>query len=48
MANDFTEMDFFRDDRLVENPYSYLESLRQDCPVIREHHHGVTMVTGWD
>jgi cytochrome P450 len=48
MANDFTEMDFFRDDRLVENLYPYLESLRRDCPVIREHHHGVTMVTGWD
>jgi cytochrome P450 family 150 subfamily A5 len=34
MANDFTEMDFFRDDRLVENPYPYLESLRRDCPTL--------------
>lgn len=48
MVNDFTEMDFFRDDRLVENPYPYFEALRQQCPVIRERHHGVTMVTGWD
>ena len=48
MVNDFTEMDFFRDDRLVENPYPYFEALRQQCPVVREPHHGVTMVTGWD
>ncbi|KZS68495.1 cytochrome [Mycobacterium kansasii] len=46
--SDFAEMDFFRDDRLVENPYPYYEALRQQCPVAREHHHGVTMVTGWD
>jgi cytochrome P450 family 150 subfamily A5 len=48
MVNDFTEMDFFRDDRLVENPYPYFEALRQQCPVTREHNYGVTMVTGWD
>jgi cytochrome P450 family 150 subfamily A5 len=48
MVNDFTEMDFFRDERLVENPYPYFEALRQQCPVAREHHHDVTMVTGWD
>src|SRR5271165_3470410 len=48
MVNDFTEMDFFRDKRLVENPYPYYEALRQQCPVTREDHHGVTMVTGWD
>src|ERR1700739_2703221 len=41
-------MDFFRDARLVENPYPYYEALRQQCPVTREDHHGVTMVTGWD
>ncbi|BBX94990.1 cytochrome P450 [Mycobacterium lacus] len=45
---DVTEMDFFRDHRLVENPYPYYEALRQQCPVTREEHHGVTMVTGWD
>src|SRR6516225_5786779 len=48
MVNDFTEMDFFRDRRLVEDPYPYYEALRQQCPVTREDHHGVTMVTGWD
>jgi cytochrome P450 family 150 subfamily A5 len=48
MVSDFTEMDFFRDARLVENPYPYYEALRQQCPVARENHHGVTMVTGWE
>src|SRR6201987_239376 len=48
MVNDFTEMDFFRDARLVEDPYPYYEALRQQCPVTCEDHHGVTMVTGWD
>ncbi|EID09944.1 cytochrome p450 [Mycobacterium xenopi RIVM700367] len=41
-------MDFFRDERLVENPYPYFEALRQQCPVAREPHHDVMMVTGWD
>ncbi len=48
MVDDFTEMDFFRDKRLVENPYPYFAALRQQCPVSREQHYGVTMVTGWD
>ncbi|KMV24062.1 cytochrome P450 [Mycobacterium heckeshornense] len=41
-------MDFFRDERLVENPYPYFEALRRQCPVVREPHHDVMMVTGWD
>ena len=48
MVNDFTELDFFRDKRLVEDPYPYYEAMRQQCPVTREDHHGVTMITGWD
>lgn len=48
MVNEFAEMDFFRDGRLVENPYPYYEALRQQCPVTRESHYGVTMVTGWE
>src|SRR5947209_9112491 len=48
MVNDFTEMDFFRDSRLVEDPYPYYDALRQQCPVTRENHYGVTMVTGWE
>lgn len=48
MADDFTAMDFFKDDRLVEDPYPYFDALRGQCPVTREPHHGVTMVTGWE
>jgi cytochrome P450 family 150 subfamily A5 len=46
-VTDLGAMDFFRDDRLVEDPYPYFEALRSTCPVAREGHHGVTMVTGW-
>lgn len=46
--NDFAAMDFFRDDRLIEDPYPYFDTLRQQCPVVREPHHDVMMVTGWD
>jgi cytochrome P450 len=48
MGNDLTGLDFFRDDRLVDDPYPYFEALRNKCPVSREDHHGVTMVTGWE
>jgi hypothetical protein len=40
--------DFFRDDELVSDPYPYLAALRGKCPVMREHHHDVVMVTGYD
>lgn len=39
--------DFFADARLVDDPYPYLAALRIRCPVTREDHHNVTMVTGW-
>ena len=45
---DFETADFFRDERLVADPYPYMEALRAKCPVMREPHHGVMMVTGWD
>lgn len=48
MADDVTAIDFFRDDRLLDNPYPYFEALRRQCPVLPEPHHGVTMVTGWE
>jgi cytochrome P450 family 150 subfamily A5 len=44
---DPTEINFFRDDRLIDDPYPYFEALRRKCPVVREDHVGVTMVTGW-
>src|ERR1700727_481890 len=48
MVNDFTDLDFFRGSELIADPYPYYESLRQRCPVTKEKHHDVTMVTGWE
>ena len=45
---DFEAIDFFQDDEVVADPYPYLEALRGKCPVLRESHHDVTMVTGYD
>ena len=47
MAEDLTSVDFFRDSRLTDDPYPFYEALRNKCPVSREDHYGVTMVTGW-
>src|SRR5215470_9192538 len=41
-------MDFFRDDTLLADPYPYFAHLRDACPVRREPHHDVMMVTGYD
>ena len=45
---DFDRIDFFRDDALILDPYPYFDHLREQCPVQREPHHGVVMVTGYD
>jgi len=47
MTEDLTSVDFFRDGRLTDDPYRFYEALRSKCPVSREDHYGVTMVTGW-
>src|SRR5712675_39087 len=47
MTEDLTSVDFFRDGRLTDDPYRFYEALRNKCPVSREEHYGVTMVTGW-
>ncbi|MGV0837707.1 cytochrome P450 [Mycolicibacterium thermoresistibile] len=47
MAEDIAEVDFFRDERLTDDPYRFYAALRDKCPVAREDHYGVTMVTGW-
>ncbi|MGV0875293.1 cytochrome P450 [Mycolicibacterium sp. XJ879] len=47
MAEDLTTVDFFRDGRLTDDPYRFYAALRDKCPVSREDHYGVTMVTGW-
>jgi cytochrome P450 family 150 subfamily A5 len=45
---DFDTIDFFRGNELVEDPYPYFAHLRATCPVQREGHHDVVMVTGYD
>ena len=45
--NDFDAVDFFRDESLVADPYPYFDALRERCPVWRETHHDVVMVTGY-
>jgi len=45
---DFDAIDFFRDDALVGDPYPYYDFLRGACPVRREGHHDVMMVTGYE
>jgi cytochrome P450 len=42
------ERNFFRDEEVTADPYPYLEALRGECPVQREPHHGVAMITGYD
>jgi cytochrome P450 family 150 subfamily A5 len=45
--SDLDGVDFFRDTTLVTDPYPYFGHLRDECPVLREPHHGVVMVTGY-
>ena len=46
---DFDAIDFFRDPALVADPYPVLRgAARRECPVQREPHHDVVMVTGYD
>ncbi|MCU1452032.1 MAG: cytochrome [Acidimicrobiales bacterium] len=46
--SDFDAIDFFRDASVVDDPYPYLDHLRDRCPVQREPHHDVVMVTGYE
>ncbi|MFD4459100.1 cytochrome P450 [Nocardia sp. NPDC058480] len=48
MVNNFQDLDFFLGQELVADPYPYFDSLREQCPVTRERHHDVMMVTGYD
>ena len=47
-ATDLGEPDFFTSRSLIDDPYPYFDHLRQECPVRREPHHGVVMVTGFE
>jgi len=46
--SDFDTIDFFQGDALVGDPYPYFDYLRDQCPVRREPHHDVYMVTGYE
>jgi cytochrome P450 len=46
--SDWTTIDFFSDESLVEDPYPYFDHLRSLCPVQPLPHHGVVAVTGYD
>ncbi|MCK9899601.1 cytochrome P450 [Frankia sp. Cpl3] len=45
---DIDGVDFFTSKELVADPYPYYDALRARCPVSREPHQGVVMVTGFD
>ncbi|CUU54577.1 Cytochrome P450 [Parafrankia irregularis] len=46
--SDLETPDYFRDAQLVADPYPFLEQMRDRCPVLREDHHDVVMVTGYE
>ena len=46
--SDYDSVDFFRDQSIVADPYPYFDHLRSQCPVLREPHHDVVMVTGYE
>ncbi|EFC80854.1 cytochrome P450 [Parafrankia sp. EUN1f] len=46
--SDLETPDYFRDAQLVADPYPFLEQMRDRCPVLREDHHNVVMVTGYE
>ena len=45
---DIETKNFFTDPDLVQDPYPYYDALREGCPVGREPHHDVMMVTGYE
>ncbi len=47
-VKNFQDLDFFLGQELIADPYPYFEALREQCPVTREKHHNVMMVTGYD
>lgn len=45
---DIDKINFFTDSDVVVDPFSYFEALRRECPVRREPHKNVMMVTGYE
>jgi cytochrome P450 len=48
VLSDWTTIDFFNDESLLEDPYPYFEELRSQCPVLPLPHLGVVAVTGYE
>jgi cytochrome P450 family 150 subfamily A5 len=48
LLSDLETTDLFRSEKLLADPYPYYDSLRSRCPVQREPHEGVVLVTGYD
>ncbi|MGD9621397.1 MAG: cytochrome P450 [Mycolicibacterium sp.] len=46
--SDFDSIDYFTDQSLVADPHPYFDHLRAKCPVVREPHHGVLAITGYE
>jgi cytochrome P450 len=44
--SDFDDVNFFRSRKLTVDPYPFFDGLRERCPVLREPHKGVYMITG--
>lgn len=45
---DIDTINFFTNRDVVADPFPYFEALRRECPVRREPHHNVTMITGYE
>lgn len=45
-AAEIDSVNFFANKEILDAPYDYLAALRSECPVRRETHHDVVMVTG--
>ena len=45
---DWTTINYFDDESLVEDPYPYFDELRSECPVLPLPHLGVVAVSGYD
>jgi cytochrome P450 len=46
--SDTDQINFFTSPEVVADPFPYFHALREGCPVHREPHHNVMMVTGYD
>lgn len=46
--SDWTTIDYFTDESLLEDPYPYFDELRSECPVLPLTHLGVVAVSGYE